>query len=274
MNSIEIPIWQYLVSMSIYTIFLMFLIGFMRKHPKFALIFWILSLFTFPVWSYQLEGWFRWAKVISVLVPTALLVGPSRIANLKKLKGFWSIYRKDWVYWTLYAILGLNILEATIKDFVLQNYLNASVGAILIITMPLYKYFGKKANGWKFSNDKYGDLIAYTHPMWNFLYTTWNIAFVYAENPGFAASSLCILLAAELYPVLKKRPELYITARVYTLAAHMLIRATYDIFTPIMDSTRFYNENVVFYWGVINFAIAVPYVIWHFNNRRKEIYHS
>lgn len=271
MNIPEIPIWQYIVSMLTYIILLMFLVEFMRKHKKFAAIFWVASLFTFPLWSGQLEGWFRWVKVISVLIPTALIVGPARIANFEKLTGWWKIYRKDWVLWSLYGVLGLNILEATLKDFALHNYLNATVGVILILTMPLFKYIGKKANGWEFSKKEPGDLLAYTHPMWNFLYTTWNIAFVYAENPGFAASSLAILLAAELYPIFKKRPELYVTARIYTLAAHMLIRATYDIFTPIMDSTQFYNATAVHYWGIINLVIAVPYFIWHFNNRRKEI---
>ncbi len=270
MNTVEIPIWQYLVSMVTYTVLLMLMIEVMRKHKKFAAIFWVLSLFTFPLWFAHLDGWFRWVKTISVLIPTALIVGPARIANFEKLKGWWSTFRKDWVLWTLYAILGINILEATINDFNMHNYFNGFVGVILILTMPLFKYIGKKANGWEFSK-KNGDLIAFTHPMWNFLYTTWNIAFVYAENPGFAASSLCILLAAELYPVIKKRPELYITSRVYTLAMHILIRATYDIFTPIMDSSQFQNENVVYYWGLVNIILGVPYLIWHFNQRRKEI---
>jgi hypothetical protein len=274
MNHLEIPIWQYVVSMLTYIILLMLLVEVMRKYRKFAAVFWVLSLFTFPLWFAQLEGWFRWVKVISVLLPTALIVGPARIANFDQLSGWWKIFRKDWVLWSLYGILGLNILEATVKDFALQNYLNASVGVILILTMPLYKYIGKKANGWEISKKEPGDLLVYTHHMWNFLYTTWNIAFVYAENPGFAASSLSILLAAELYPVIKKRPELYVTARIYTLAMHMLIRATYDIFTPIMDSTRFYNETVVHYWGLINLIIAIPYFLWHFNKRRQEILHE
>lgn len=267
----DIPIWQYLVSMSTYIILLMVLVEVMRKYRRFAAIFWLLSLLSFPLWFYQLEGWFRWVKVISVLLPTALIVGPARIANFEQLKGWWNVFRKDWVLWSLYGVLGLNILEATVKDFGLGNYLNATVGVILILTMPLYKYVGKKANGWAFSKEEPGDLLAYTHPFWNFLYTTWNIAFVYGENPGFAASSLSILLAAELYPIIKKRPELYVTARVYTLAMHMLIRATYDIFEPIMDSSQFANQTVVEYWGVINLVFAVPYVIWHFNTRRKEI---
>jgi hypothetical protein len=264
----NIPYWQYLVSMPIYIVFLMMLVELMRKHIRFAAVFWILSLFTFPLWSNQLEGWFRWVKVLSVLIPTAMIVGLGRIAHYEKRAGrFWGFFRKDWVLWSLYGILGLNILEATIKDLALGNYLNAAVGAILIVTIPLYKSKKTPRNGWEISKKKPGDLLVYTDPLWNFIYTTWNIAFVFAENPGFAASSLCILLAAEIYPHLKRKPELYVIARVYTLAMHMLIRATYDIFTPIMDSSQFASPVAVKYWGIINFALAVPYVVWYFTRK-------
>jgi len=242
----------------------------MRKHYKFAAIFWILALLTFPLWSSQLEGWFRWAKTFSVLIPTAIVVGLGRIAQHEKREGWWKFFRKDWVLWSLYGVLGLNILEAALKDLAMGNYFNAISGFILIVTIPLFKSKKNKKNGWEISSKKPGDLLVYTDPMWNFLYTTWNIAFVYAENPGFAASSLCILLAAELYPVIKKRPELYVTARVYTLAVHILIRATYDIFTPLMDSSAFANDNVVYYWGLINIVLHVPYLFWFFIREKKH----
>ena len=266
----EIPVWQYLVSMPIYIIVLLLVVEVMRKHMKFSAIFWILTLLTFPLWSNQLEGWFRWAKTLSVLVPTAIIVGLGRIAQHEQREGWWSFFRKNWVLWSLYGILGLNILEASLKDLALGNYFNAISGFILIATIPLFRPNNRKKVGWEISRKKPGDLLVYTDPMWNFLYTTWNIAFVYAENPGFAASSLCILLAAELYPVLKKRPELYVTARVYTLAFHILIRATYDIFTPIMDSSAFANGRVVYYWGLINIILHIPYLFWFFIRERKQ----
>jgi hypothetical protein len=266
----NIPIWQYLVSMPLYIGILLILVELMRKHYKISAIFWILTLFTFPLWDAQLEGWFRWAKTLSVLIPTALIVGLGRIAQHEKREGWWTFFRKDWVLWSLYGVLGLNILEASLKDIALGNYFNAISGFILIVTIPLYKSKNSKRRGWLISKEKPGDLLVYTDPIWNFLYTTWNIAFVFGENPGFAASSLCILLAAELYPIIKKRPELYVTARVYTLAIHILIRSTYDIFTPIMDSSQFANPTVVHYWGIINFALSVPYIFWYFIKRRKK----
>jgi len=267
----NIPIWQYITSMLMYIVLLLLMVEFMRKHYKFAAIFWLLALLTFPLWFSQLDGWFRWAKTFSVLLPTALVLGLSRVSHIENKMGYWwSAFRKDWVLWFLYGILGLNILEASLKDLALGNYFNAISGAILIVTIPIVKSRKSKKVGWKISSKKPGDLLVYTDPMWNFLYTTWNIAFVFGENPGYAASSICILLAAELYPIIKRRPELYVISRVYTLALHILIRATYDIFTPIMDSSAFANDTVVYYWGIINLVLSVPYLFWYFIKKQKE----
>jgi len=256
----DISIFQYAASMAIYIVILLLMVEGMRRNHRFALIFWILALFTFPLWPDQLVGWFRWAKTLSVLIPTAFLVGFGRLANFENLKGKWNFLKKDWILWALYGVLFLNIAEATLKDFATANYANGIVGAILCITIPLVKAKGQKQKKWKFSKQKPGDLLAFTSPMWNFVYTTWNLAFVFGENPGYFASSFCILMAAELYPIIKKRPELYVIARVYTLAFHILIRSTYDIFTPIMDSSSWANDTVLSYWGIINLIIAVPFL--------------
>ena len=266
----DISIGQYVISMSAYILVLLGIVEIMRKNYKFAAIFWILTLFTFPLWSDQLDGWFRWAKTLSVLLPTALIVGFGRIANHEKRKGFWRFFRKDWVLWSLYAVLFLNIAEATLKDFTTGNYFNGIAGVILCATIPLFKLNGKETGAWQFGDKKPGDLLVFTPHAWNFLYTTWNLAFVFGENPGFFASSFCILMAAELYPILKKRPELYVTARVYTLATHILIRATKDIFEPLMDSSSWANDKVLYYWGLINFILHVPFLFWYFFNFKKN----
>jgi len=245
------------------------LVELMRKYWKASAIFWILALFTFPLWFEQLDGWFRWVKTFSVLIPTALILGLGRLAHSDVRARFWEFFRRNWVLWALYAVLGLNILEASLKDLALGNYFNAISGFILIVTIPLFKSKGRR-DGWAFSKGKPYDMLAYTDPLWNFLYTTWNIAFVYAENPGYAASSLCILLAAEIYPLIKRRPELYVQARAYTLAVHILIRATYDIFTPIMDSSAFASDKAVYYWGLVNLVMHVPYLFYYFMKRRKS----
>ena len=155
-----------------------------------------------------------------------------RLAHSGVRARFWEFFRRNWVCGRFYAVLGLNILEASPKDLAMGNYFNAISGFILIVTIPLFKSKGKRDAG---PSQRGSHLTCWHIPIRSgiFLYTTWNIAFVYAENPGYAASSLCILLAAEIYPLIKRRPELYVQARAYTLAVHILIRATYDIFTPM-----------------------------------------
>lgn len=252
-------IWPHAISMPIYIVLLLGIITFFRKHYKLSAYFWLATLLTFPLWMMGgVEGWFRWVKILSVIIPT-ILVGFSRIAVYEDKKGkFWDILKSEHFLWFFYAILFLNIAEATIKDVTLGNYYNAAAGFLLCVTIPFAPKF------WKITTSgKYCDLIAYTTAPWNFLYTSWNACFVYAESPMYFASSLSILLAAELYPIIKKRPELYITARIYTLAAHLLLRATYDFFPNVMDSTSWFNPEVLKVWGIINFVLIVPYVFWH-----------
>ncbi|TCI75903.1 hypothetical protein EVJ20_13080 [Exiguobacterium sp. SH0S1] len=251
-------IWPHVISMPIYFALLLGVIVFFRKHYKLSAYFWLASLLTFPLWLMgNVDGWFRWVKILSVIIPT-IIVGFSRIAVQEDKKGpIWDFLKKDDFLWFFYAILFLNIAEATIKDITLGNYFNAACGFLLCVTIPFAPKY------WKILKNSSADLVAYTTGSWNFIYTSWNACFVYAESPMYFASSLCILLAAELYPVMKKRPELYITARIYTLAAHLLLRACFDIFPKVMDSTSWFNPQVMSVWGVINFVIIVPYVFWH-----------
>lgn len=257
----NIPLWQYVVSMTLYFFLLLFVIDFCRKHVKISMWFWILSIGTFPLWIVlgQVQGWFRWFKVLSVLLPTALVVGTARMAYYQPLNKnkLFEFLRKDWVHWFLYSILALNILEATVKDFQLGNTANMLVGAILIFTMPFPKKY------WKFEG-KNADLIFYSTVAWNFIYTTWNLCFVYAEGAAYFGGTICILMAAEIYPILKKRPELYIISRVFTLALHMLLRSMSDwVFTSYMNFTPFYFESFKNGWGVVNLVLAVPYMFWY-----------
>jgi hypothetical protein len=258
----NIPVWSYVLSMAAYFTLLMVIVGFMRKYYKFSNWFWLASLATFPIWlmSGGVVGWFRWFKIISVILPT-IFVGFCRVAKHEKRQGkIWSALQKDWVLWVVYGVLFLNIAEATVKDLQTGNTFNSLCGFLLCVTIPYAPKF------WKYSSEKggHGDLIVYTTIAWNFLYTTWNLCFVYGESPKYFASSVCILMAAELYPIIMKRPELYVTARVYTLATHMLFRACLpNLFPAIMDSSAWFNADVLKYWGIANAIIIIPFVFWH-----------
>lgn len=250
--------WPQILSMPVYFGFLILVVSYFRAHPRASVWFWAASLLTFPLWiiTGNVDGWFRWIKILSVLLPT-IVVGLSRVAVNESRKGrIWDVLRSPKFVWFFYGILFLNIVEAVIKDLQLGNYANALAGMILCVTIPYVPKF------WSITKAGGSDLIAYTTVGWNLLYTLWNAAFVYAEAPIYFGSSLCILLAAELYPVFKKRPELYVTARIYTLATHLLLRACFDVFPQTMDTSSWFNESVLQTWGVMNLIIAVPFLFW------------
>jgi len=204
------------------------------------------------------DDWFRWAKNLSVVLPL-IYTGLGRMAAVENKDGaFWRIMRKRWVRWVLYGVVFLNIVEATLRDAQMGNMMNALAGLILCITMP----FGDKY--WKFDTSSHGEVLAYTVPMWNLLYTSWNACFVYAEGHAFFASTVCILAAAELYPVLKRRPELYITGRIYTLGIHLILRSCFPLLFPtIMNSEAWFNPDVMFWWGLVNGLVGIPFTFWY-----------
>lgn len=264
----DIPVFQYFLTMGGYFIFLLGIVVIVRKYGTFSHYFWIGTLFTFPLWLRGgIQGWFRWAKIFSVILPTIVL-GFARIANFSEKQGkLWDKFRKHWVLFFFYGVLFLNILEATLKDFALGYYTNAIAGVVLCVTIPIpLKY-------WAISKEKCCDIVAYTTIGWNLLYTTWNACFVYGESPNYFASSVCLLLAAEIYPIIKKRPELYVTARIYTLAAHLIIRACAPgLFLTMMDSTRWYSASALSTWGIINMLAAIPYLAWFLYKMKKGTY--
>ena len=261
-------ILSYVVSMLVYTLFLVLFLEMTREKQKFYKWFFIFALFSIPLWFINLHSWFRWAKTISVLIPICF-VSFVRIANDGKHEKVMGFLRKKWPMWVLYFVFLLNIAEATLTDFRAGNMFNAWSGVILCITTPLpIKHWRIGKNDGK---NTFAELIADFPLVWCLLYVTWNAAFVYGENPTFFASSLCILIAPEIWMLVRKRTDLWLMGRIYTLAIHILIRASYDIFTPVMDSTAWFSPVALKTWGMINLGMHIAYmIVWIFKYRGKD----
>ena len=228
---------------------------FFRRHMRIACVFFILSLFTFPLWGANRDSWFEWAKIISVLVPTAML-GIARIANFEDRKGaFWNIFKGRWMLWFFYGILFLNITEASLRDWQLGNYFNCISGFLLNLTIPFIGKF------WRFDRKERGDLIVDFPQGWCFLYTSWNACFLFGCIPDEFAGGLAILIAAEFYSIIK-RPDLYVIARVYTLALFVLFLGTVNV-PAFMNSTAWFNPVIVKYWGIANLVLGGVYAMWY-----------
>ena len=263
-----LPVLSYVVSMTLYISFLFFFLDYTREKQNFYKWFFILALFTAPIWFLNLHSWFRWAKTISILIPICFF-NYVRISNDENHEKVLMSLKKKWPMWILYSILLLNILEATMTDFELGNNLNAISGLILCITAPLpTKHWRIGKNDGK---NSFAEVIADLPLAWCLLYMTWNAAFVYAESPSFFSASLCILIVPEIWVFYHKRVDLWLQARVYTLAMHLLIRSCYDVFTPVMDSTLWFNETVLYSWGALNLVLHGAYLFyWFFKLRSKD----
>lgn len=261
----NIPWWQYLISMTAYIAILYLLVELARKYLKTTTVIGILAVLAFPLWFKTFgDNWFRLGKVLLVVIPTCF-VNICRMSNKYKDKGI-EVLKGNWVFWVLYVVLFLNILEASIKDLTLGNYLNFAAGMLCAITIPLPPKY------WKFgSKEGWAELICDIPLMWCLFYTTWNAGFVYAENTGYFASSICILIVPEIYSLIRKRSDLWLHARVYTLAIHMFIRATFgDIFALIMGSDAWRNESIIPIIGMFNLAFGIIYTIWWFKKLSNE----
>lgn len=176
--------------------------------------------------------------------------------------------KEKWPMWILYAILMLNIIEAMLQDVSSGYYFNAACGLMLCVTIPLpTKHWRVGKNDGK---NTFAEILADLPLAWCLLYVTWNAAFVYGENISYFASSLCILLVPQIWMFFKKRVDLWLMARVYTLAVHLLIRASYDIFTPVMDSSAWFSADFLRIWGIVNFALHIIYVLYVFSKARKK----
>lgn len=231
----------------------------------------LLALATAPLWGEHLDGWFRWTKTLSVLVPMAFLIGLARIAHHDDRGGAWKVMRGEWVLWAFYAMFSLNIAEASVKDIALGNTFNGLAGFILVVLMPWVRYPGSSERLWGFDKVNRGDVFGMTGIGWNVAYVTWNLAFVYNENPTYVASSATLLLAALGYTFLARKPELFAMIRVFTLALHLTLRAATDIMPRTFDTyPAVANETVSLVWGVANFALLLVLLAVRIFGRASE----
>ncbi|HSL86400.1 MAG TPA: hypothetical protein VK861_05660 [Bacteroidales bacterium] len=261
------PLLSIFVSMIFYMLFLFLFLEYSREKQQFYKWFSIIAICSFPLWFLNIDSWFRWVKTISILIPL-LFFNYIRISNDGKHQNRYMILKQKWPMWILYFILMLNIVEAMIQDASSGYYFNAACGLILCVTIPLpTKHWRVGKNDGK---NTFAEILADLPLAWCLLYVTWNAAFVYGENIAYFASSLCILIVPQIWMFFKKRVDFWLMARVYTLAVHLLIRASYDIFTPVMDSTAWFSASFLRNWGLLNLSLHVVYLIYVFSKSHKK----
>lgn len=235
----------------------------MARYRYFALCISILALLSFPFWIEKFEGWFYFIKILSVWIP---------LFCFGLIKALYPISKKAKVWATNFArlcffLLILNILEASIKGFQLGNYCNSSTGLLLILTLPLIS-----SNNWTAVNYKNSPFLIYadTPLLYIFLYTSWNICFVYSVFPQYffiVALSLCYCF---IHIYLIKSERLWFSFRVFTLGLILMIRANTDLVENHLDLSYLHSTICAKTWGSINLILMIAYIIWEGKRKIKS----
>ncbi len=185
-----------------------------HRYARFSLVFFsVASVVLFSCWVLLLGApdWFPWVKVLSIAsgITVLSLLRTTKLGSIPKL-----------VQWTTYALLAINILEATVRDAVVgntANYLNAIAGLLLILTLEKVRtvHIDKKGK----HRDLYWSGMTLA---WIIGYTLWNWTFVYL-NFGFQSSVAHIAVLGAALLVVFRDKNRWLQARAFTLGMYFVL---------------------------------------------------
>ncbi len=217
-KSIRVVSW-----LNIALIFVMLFVGAeITSRYKWApyVFFLVLPLCLIPLWMTSDMGWFRYAKLIAIIVG-AMFITITRF-NLKP---------KHIKYGVFLVVFGLafNIGEAVTQDWsqpFLPNKLNAIAGVLNILTIYLWstiRIADKKPH-----NFQWPGMVIF----WIIAYDLWNICFVYLNFPNTVHyTALAVIPVPTIIAIFVVSGKFaWIQARAYSLVFYMIYVVTISTF--------------------------------------------
>ena len=218
--------------------------------------------------------WFHWVKVYSALA------GCIGFMALRYIKG-WSSNK----YLLMFPpfILGLNILEAVIRDFQVYsmetgivdgvmmiggswNIMNGIAGLLNIVAM----------SGWMgimISKDKKKDMV-WPDQLWFWIiaYDIWNFAYVYNAVSDHAFYAGGALLISCTIPAFFMKKGAWLQFRAQTLAIWMMFTMSFPAF---VGESKFavqssHNETALWVVSALSLAANIALVVYHFYKISKH----
>lgn len=224
-----------------------------------------------PIWfsmESEITSWFTWVKVYSALAGSIIFM-VIRFTNFHK--------KHKWYLMLPPAILGLNILEACIREFQVGyaqfngivdgmqyisggwNYFNAIAGILNILLMC--GWFGIYASKGKRKDMIWPDQIR----LWVIAYGFWNISYVYSCAPGNSFYSGFALNIAATIPALLWAKGAWLQHRAATLSFWMMWVMTFPYFFAVgshFNVAPSYNPAANWSIALISFGLNVGLAIW------------
>lgn len=238
----------------------------------------VLTIFVWPTTAgagSSTGSWFHWVKVYSAL---------AGCLGFMALRYFPKLARNKFALMFPPAILGINILEAVIRDFEVSK-LNGVVDGVMMVggSWNIMNGVAGLLNllticGWAgiyITRDKHKDMI-WPDMMWFWIiaYDLWNFAYVYNCVGDHAFYAGAALLVSCTIPAFFLRKGAWLQHRAHTLALWMMFTMAVPAF--VSDSAfsvaSSHNPTALFVVSALSLAVNVAVVIYqvHVIRTRKR----
>ena len=215
------------------------------------ILFVVVPILFIPLWMTADLGWFRFAKLIAIIVGAMFITITRFNLGPKHIK-----------YGIFLGVFGLafNILEAVTQDFsqpYLVNKLSGIAGILNILAIYLWttiRIDPEKPHNFLWP----GMTIA-----WIIAYDLWNICFVYLNFPNSVHFTALAVIPAPTIAALFIASGKYtwIQARPYTLVFYMMYVVTISCFDPPVTFIEPLPRSDVWVWTLVGLSLGSNVVL-------------
>ena len=164
----------------------------------------------------------------------------------------------------IYLFLALNILEATVVDFLTENYINGLNGIFLTITSPSVSTYKVTS----YDEGKSQHIEGGFPIIWILFYTVWNFIFVYNQFTTFA-NHIPLLLAPLLVALFYGKGK-WLECRVVSLLVWLSLRLILTVETrPLTIELGWWGNHYISFYGAL-FASLLGIISVYFRFRKKR----
>ena len=160
----------------------------------------------------------------------------------------------------IYLFLALNILEATVVDFLTENYINGLNGLVLMITSPSVSTYKVTT----YDEGKSQHIEGGFSIIWILFYTIWNFIFVYNQFTTFF-NHIPLLLAPLLVALFYGKGK-WLECRVVSLLVWLGLRLIWTVETRplLIESGLWGNHSISFYGALFASLLGIISVYFRF----------
>ena len=221
----------------------------------------VIPILTYPIIQENLESYFqKWNPLFLFFKIYSLSLFTGLFFLWKKYPQF-----KEKLFARLiYIFLAVNILEATVIDFLTDNYINGLSGIILIMTSPSEATYKITS----YDDGKSQHIEGGFTTQWILFYTAWNFMFTYNQFSTFG--NHIILLLTPLLVAFFYGKERWLECRVVSLFVWISLRLILTVESrPLCIELGGWGNYYISLYGAL-FALTLGLITVYLKFRKQE----